>query len=335
MKQYFRCELKKLFYYFLATTAVLTIGYIVWLSIHTKALLADNSGMWIVYFGLILLAFFNPIIVYSFKMNRCGVDEYYALPIKREKLYMVKTLVGICLTLVPFTVAYWCGAVFAFCRMGATYQIQWYALGYPMFLLLGIALFGINAFVFTRANAIIDGILFMAAYAFIGAFIVAYVVKAAHIVPYWWIDEGFLSWGAISLFGNFINDLVTGSESAHCTWWVFLYPLVAGTAGFIGLFVGVKKEKAENAEQISDCWLCYKLLIPIFTALSIGVMPFTWLGFALTAVGSVVAIVIYRRTVLFSWKYWLMMGIGIVVGVALMFLVGALAPPIVNPPEFA
>ena len=335
MRKYFRCELKKFFSYCLFATILLTIGLVLWQATHNNTFLSGDSGVGVTYFGLSVLAFINPIVVYSFKMKTKSVDEYYSLPIKREKLYLIRTLVGVCLTLIPFTVAYWIGALLALCRMGMTYQMQWYFIGYPVFLLLGACLFVFNAFAFTRANRVLDGILFMAAYSLLGGLIIAYVIKAAHVVAFWWIDEGFVAWGAINIFGRFINGLIVGSAGAHCTWWVFLYPLITGIACFVGLYVSAKKERAENAEQISEGWFCYKLLIPVFTALSIGLMPFSWLGFALIVAGSIAVTIIYRRVILFSWKYWLMLAIGVSVGIVLMFLVGALAPPIVNPPDFA
>jgi len=59
------------------------------------------------------------------------------------------------------------------------------------------------------------------------------------------------------------------------------------------------------------------------------------LGLTLIVLASIVATMLYRRKLLFSWKYWLMIGIGIAAGVLLMLLVGVLAPPIANPPDFA
>ena len=55
------------------------------------------------------LTYLVPVMVYSFKMKKRSVDCYYALPLKKEKLYLAETLVGLCLVLIPFTVAYWGG----------------------------------------------------------------------------------------------------------------------------------------------------------------------------------------------------------------------------------
>lgn len=60
-------------------------------------------------------------------------------------------------------------------------------------------------------------------------------------------------------------------------------------------------------------------MIPLYTALSIALLgdTFLYIYVAMIAVGAIVLTVVYTRKVLFSWKYWLMIGAGILVGVAL------------------
>lgn len=341
MRKFLRFELKKMLPYLLLTTALISITYMIFLATMKMSWVVDGRifigepHFWVLHIALVLLAFINPIIVYSFKMTKRGVDGYYALPINRRKLFLIKTLVGIILTLVPFTVAYLGGVIVLLCRTGNPYYMQWYAIGYLGFVLLGICIFGVNAFAFTRANRIGDGILFMIAYAFIGSLTVAYVERAAHTIAYWWIDESFSIWGSISAFGGLMSDFIMNNHNPNWTWWIFLYPTVVGVACYMAMFVLLKKEKSESAEQISEGWWGYKSIIPVYTALGIGVLPFNWLGLALVVIASIAVTMLYRCKLLFSWKYWLMIGIGITVGVLLMLLVGVLEPPIANPPDFA
>lgn len=341
MIKFLRYELKKTFPYFLLVTVFISIAYMILLAtirtswtVDGKVFIGDPH-FWVLHIALIALAFINPIVVYSFKMTKRGVDGYYALPVKRQKLFYTKTLVGLFLTLAPFTVAYLGGVIVLLCRAGNPYHMQWYAIGYLGFVLLGICLFGVNAFAFTRAHRVGDGILLMIAYALIGSLTVAYVESAAHTVAYWWIEESFSAWGSISAYGRLMSDFIMKNTSPNWTWWIFLYPIVVGTACYVAMFLLLKSEKSESAEQISEGWLSYKLAIPIYTALGIGTLPFSWLGLALIALASIAATMLYRRKLLFSWKYWVMIGIGVAVGVLLMLLVGILAPPIVNPPDFA
>lgn len=333
MKSFLRQEWSKYTAYFWGVTAVLSFLYMGVLALGEKTLVEKNANLWIVYTGLIALAFVNPVVVYAFKTSRRGADAYYALPLSGKRLFGAKTLIGLFLTLAPFTVAYFGGALVSLCRMHGVYRMDWYVIGYPCFALLGACLFGMNAFAFTRANRLIDGVLFMFAYALLGTLLVAYFERVTHTVAYWWLSESFSAIDAIRVSGGFIENRILGGEQSKWTWLLLLYPSFTGSVGYASLLGFSEKECSERVGTASDSWLGYRLLIPLYTAFGIGVLPFTWLGFALIVCAATGITVLYRRKILFSWKYWLMIAVGVGLGVSLMLLVGVFAPPPVNPPN--
>jgi hypothetical protein len=150
--------------------------------------------------ALLLLCYIVPILTYSFKMNKRSVDAYYSLPLRKEKLYFVKTLVGLFLVLAPFTIAYWGGFLTLLCRKGNPYEMIWYVPAYFVFLLLAVFVFGINAFFYTRANRVWDGLVFMFAYSFMGLVIVSLVETAFDVTILYIHEENFSTWGSLLAF---------------------------------------------------------------------------------------------------------------------------------------
>jgi hypothetical protein len=124
----------------------------------------QSPNVSLVFGELLILLFVVPMLMYSFKMSKRGVDGYYSLPLKKEKLYFVLTMVGLILVIVPYTVAYWSGFLALLCREGNPYQMGYFVPAYFVGVLFALFLYGVNAFVFTRANRTSDGVVFMLSY---------------------------------------------------------------------------------------------------------------------------------------------------------------------------
>ena len=274
---------------------------------------------------LIALCFIVPILTYSFKMNKRSVDAYYSLPIKKEKLYFVKTLVGLFLTLTPFTVAYWSGFFVLLCREGNPYSMGWYVPAYFGLLILGFFLYGFNSFLFTRANKVGDGVVFMLSYAFMGAMAISYIdfnfIKSS--LPYW-VEETFLSFGGISLFtsemARLIKNFYTGGN-VNLSIWSFAYPVLTGAIGYFLMFYLLRFEKAEDAEQVSDSWFGYRVIIPYYAAFLLGASyDLPLFTICLVLIAEITATIVYRRKFLFEKKNWIHIGVGLGAGLILFLL---------------
>lgn len=276
-----------------------------------------------------LLCFFVPTMVFSFKMDKRAVDCYYALPLKKEKLYLAKTLLGLVLIILPFTVAYWLGFLALSLREGNPYNMGYYVPAYFGMILYAALLFGFNSFFFTRANKPTDGIAFMLAYAGLFAFVVLCFcgIFEININGFEYFLLSLVSPAGMVWFDVNMGSLIVGSASGTSSgvlWlpWMFITPIVMGAAGYFGLFFSLRFERAENAEQVSDTWFGYKILVPLITALVIGIIgkDLDILVLAIIAVASIIATIAHKRTFRLERWDWLRIGIGLLAGVILALI---------------
>ena len=325
---FFGFELKKHLWTFVVLAAVCTLPYIAELSTmdlfyvykhhETGELITvlRTTQIGLAFFALGALCFLSPVLVYSFKMSKRGVDGYYSLPLKKEKLYLVKTMVGLLLVLVPFTVMYWSGFLTLLCRAENPYDMFWYLPAYFGSALLGFCLFGFNAFLFTRGNSVADGIVFMIAY--IPFFMMIYVYFMQSDISHYQYDLDFLSFGGLSEFGNKMNDLILRYENVKLSPLTFVVMPILGVAGYALLFILLPYEKGENAEQVSDSWFGYKILIPVYTAILIALNDASYIiFFCLIAMSAIIATVVYQRKFKFHLKWWGMIGGALMLGLFL------------------
>ena len=271
------------------------------------------------------MCFVVPALMYSFKMNRRSADAFYSLPIRREKLYLGKTLVGLILVFVPYTVAYVAGFLCVAFRENY-YDLIWYLPGYFGGILFGLSLYGVAAFSFARANRVADGVIFMIFYALIGL-LIASLVEAIEIergIPY---DERmetvyFSPMGCFVVFSEKIDALLREGGNQDLDFLMFLFVFLHAIAGFALLFLLPRFDKGEDAEQYSDSWFGYRVMIPLYTALLIGLMGGTEaLYIVLFTVAAIVMTIIYRRKALFSWQYWVMIAVGALGGIVLNLII--------------
>jgi hypothetical protein len=332
MKKYFLYELKKNLNPLLFFTAICTILYVTVIATSRLCYVeANDSGekigincstnIWVVYSLLGLLCAIVPVLMYSFKMKKRSVDAFYSLPIKREKIMLVKTMVGLLLVLIPYTIAYWAGFLTVCCRENY-FRLGYYVPGYFGGILFGVCLYGVYAFSFTRANSVSDGIVFMLAYTFIGGLLTGSVALNVDAVSLTGAFESydFIIFGGLDVFGGNMNNLIRG-ESVTWRAITFVVPIVYAVLSYTLLFVLVKKEKGEDAEQISLSRFGYRALIPLYIVAFMSMnRNGSILNFILILIGAVVATVAYTRKIRFGRKYWAMIGISLVVG----FCVGLL-----------
>lgn len=340
MIKYLKYELKKNLWLFGLLTAVCLVPYVAHMSTFTfwvgptEDRYLNSTGLTNMTFELIVLCYLAPLFVYSFKMNKRSVDAFYSLPLKREKLYFVKTLVGLFLVLIPFTLTYWSGFLALLCRPENPYYMSWYVPAYFGALFLGTCIYGMSAFVYTRANNVGDGVVFLVAYSFVGILILEYIEMLIHTSMPWWLTDNFTFWGAISQFGNNIGILIKGGTPNRWSVAMFIIPFLLGGIGYFLLFYTLRFEKGESAEQCSDSWYGYRVLLPLFIALIVAINNFSLLNRVMTLICGIVVTVVWRHTLKFSWKYWVTLVGAVVLGILLGMLVDWTAP-IVNPPSQA
>ena len=351
MKKYFLYELKKARWQLIIISAICTLLCAtiaaVWPMQYKsmdyttyEEVIVTNTPMLSLVTGLAtLLCYVAPVLVYSFKMNKRCVDCYYALPLKKEKQYLVRTIIGLLLVAVPFTAAYWTMFLVYLIRPNNPYNMGWFVPLYFGALFFILCLYGYNAFAFTRANSIIDGIVFMSAYETV-LLLVALVpftltrgkiFEAGYLldfVPEWGMEVFTLHIEGYILDGqSVLTDAQYGIGVDAVT---FILPLLRGAAGYALMFLLLKKDRAENSQQVCESWFGYKTLIPIYTATIIGLLigfisaasfSLSLVIFVMFAIAAFVLIIVWRRKFVFGKTGWIVYGVGLGAAFVLAVLV--------------
>ena len=305
---------------------------------------------------LCILCTVIPVLQFSYRMKQRSVDLWYSLPITRKQLAFVRTAGGLVLTLAPFTLAYWLSAA-AIALRGSELYYFYYLPAYGLLLLLGAALFGVNAFLFTRGNTVADGIVFIAAWAcalplvnfcvFMAVPSYEFSVGGEHLIGdalgmllftyspvstvtnlmHEWIMEGRLE--ELIEIGNSLASYEYPVQFAFL--FALLFGLAESAAAYLSLFLLADRDKSENAAQVSSSWWGYKVIIPVY---AIAIYAVLVVGFGVgggwridllyyTVIAAAVIFVlyfIYRRS--FRLKKWDIIMVAVILAAG--FLLGCI-----------
>lgn len=256
-----------------------------------------------------LLAIFIPIYEMRFKMNKVVVDQVYSLPVKREKYYLAKYIIGLIEILVPVLVS----SLLSLLNLFFAEHLfnLWYFIPYLLVLILySTAVYTIYCFFFTRGNTTIDGIINMGFSTF---FVTMLLIVIESITRGYSNGVGtgnyILFIPFISIF-NIFNSLMQkdalsaiGQAIRPITIESFLPIIVNVGIGIIALVLYIllnKNEKAENATQQSNSWFSYKFFVPayffmIILEFFIGLNTISTLVYILIL--GYLGYVVYRRSV--------------------------------------
>lgn len=217
-----------------------------------------------------VLCYLVPAIQFSYRMKRRSVDLWYSLPVRREKLMLVRIIFGLLLIFIPYTICYFSGLTIIACRFNL-FEMQYYAILYFASLPLGILLFGVNSFLYTRANTLFDGIVFMIG----GAFLILAPVNFALT----WLERGsslhisyalknnlhYMTFGPLAeLYMVFDSAILGDGLSMGMAWIPYTIVAVEGAAAYFGLLYTAGAHRAESAEQVSDSPFGYSVQIPFY-----------------------------------------------------------------------
>ncbi len=301
----------------------------------------NNSCLTVFTVILCVLCTVVPVMQFSYRMKMRSADLWYSLPISRKQLALVRTLGGLLLVLVPFTLSYWLGVAVIASR-GAHFAYVWYLPNYFVQFALGVGLFGVNAFIFTRANRLGDGVLFLIAWTCILPLFVMFVCQHRLWDPYserfdW--DDFFscfftmspLGWSA-ELFESLI--LRKGvSFSSNGVGFMFLIALIVGVVeaagAYAGLFLRADRDRAENADQPSSSWMGYRVLIPAYVMLGLNALGDFFgetepvaaaLICILVLVAGLIGYFAYRRSFRLKWYDLVSLAVAFGIGAGLYFL---------------
>lgn len=360
MKKYFWYLLKKSLLPLACLLLICTVVYVIPIAVETYEYRINEDSIFIYYSQFPVLHYENisialgiislliPIYMFSYKMNKRSVDLYGSLPISKTKILVARFLVGLILLYIPYSFAYLWGFIMVAVKTRELYLINYLYL-YLASLIPAFVTYSITAFIYTRANTILDGIIcvvgvtcaFMTATGMIYDICYAshlYLSNLSECVYETFPFSPLLT--ANELFGEAI---VMGYVQNYFEFWddkiIFilingiLWTLI-GIASTIGLILTEKNAKAENCGQISESIFCYKVLIPayvvIMAAIFMASQEFVFLIAA--AFAAYVLSVVYKRTFKIGWKYAVVLVACFVGGILLFLIPNAILGAIITTP---
>lgn len=247
-----------------------------------------------------------PVMQFSYRMKVRDIDLWYSLPVTREKLTLARTLGGLMLIFVPYTLSYWLGFVILLVRENC-FVLYGYPLYYLVSLPLGALLFGIYSFLYTRANSVGDGLVCMAGWTF--ALMLPFAFLSVHF-PRLDLPRSFSVWqltpfGLLSRSAEYFNELICAETMSAALPLAWMIPLTVleGAGAYAGLFLTARRHKAENGGQLSSSLWCYRVLVPLYAFILASSLSVDYLGTQLAfiegaflLVGGLICFVVYRRS---------------------------------------
>lgn len=293
--------------------------------------------------ALALLSVFVPIYIFSYKMNRRSVDMYYSLPVSKTKILAVHFLVGLILMYGSYSIAYLLGFILIAAKVRRLYLIYYLCL-YLASIVPAFITYAVTAFIYTRANTVIDGIISVAGALCFMAMVVSTLYCLFDYFP-WYISGITGSWfftftplvqvasvfgkaikfGSVQLWFTTNNAYQLGGEISALVGGI-LWMLIAASAT-AGLFLAEKNSKAENCGQISDSIFCYRVQIPAYLAMFTLVAWEASSNIVLLcaiAFGAFVLSIIYKRSIKIGWKFLIVLGACIIGGVGVCVITDAI-----------
>lgn len=285
-----------------------------------------------------------PIWFFRYKMNKRSVNLYYAQPITRTDLLGVKFAVGAILIFAAYTLVYCAGFIIALVKYQRLLYPIYYLWQYLSSLIPLFTLYALSSFIFTRANNILDGILFIF-FATFSIYLVLYVIdsllpmgmetfpegsyehnrKYSYLVPYdflpfhsldettaYFMDKilkkqtTFLSFDRPSNIASSVNSIVGMS------FWT-----LAGVAATIALFKTEKTRKAETCMQVSDSVFGYKTALPVFCFAGCTLVEHSIIYFFLVILAAYLLSAVYKKSFRIGWRQAIVVAASAAIGFAI------------------
>ncbi len=316
MRKYFVYELKKSAFIIACLAVIAIVIYLAPLIICDKKDLFEYRSAYLAIVSSIggVLAVFVPVWVYHYKMKKRSVDMFFSLSLSHTKVLAVKFLLGLVAVFLPYTLSYWLGAFVVMGRatiapyIGFIFQPVYYLALYGASIIPILLLYVISSFVYTRANSMLDGILFIVFWMFAAA-----LIAQALYQPIWNVtkvsicSEYFFPFKPLDFVTAYFQRKIIISAIPSIYTYDFTYLAVSftlttllGVGSTIGLFVGERRVKAENTEQVSNSWFGYRVMIPLYTVCLMTFVDSNYteviILYVLVAAGSFMLTALYKRT---------------------------------------
>lgn len=215
---------------------------------------------------VIILAIVIPIYEFSFKMKKISIDQMYSMPIKREKLYITKYLVGLIEIIIPITISFLFMVLLIICKEHM-YKTLLFIPYYFGLIIITTILYTLVVFIFTRCNTIIDGVVLIGLYSLV--FLLLFTAIRTRINwSFLQYISSFSIFSPLTTFDDYLGSLICNNNPSERIinelMWSLIIEIILFFIMTVLFFVLLKKQKAEDAEQISNSYFGYNLMIPLY-----------------------------------------------------------------------
>ena len=249
-----------------AVTVNNTSSYITVALENDSIIQVPKKGLFLVFaIEIIAVSIIVALIEFSFKMNRIQAQQAYTFPIKREKLFLSRYLVGLFEIIIPFTVSFFVSALLVY-NAETLYDSKYIFLYYPFAVFALILFYSYIAFIYCRANNLIDGIsgilLSVLAPYLLGIATTEILsrsgiqlLKGFYFCPLYVIDMPTKFVEAKLIGQSFDFSFV---EAGFYIFWVVVQVVVIGFMNFFN-----KRTKIEDLTNTSNSIFVYKVFLPV------------------------------------------------------------------------
>ena len=281
--KYFKQRLKESVGYFVMTTLILVV-----IAALCDIRIMRGSGMAVrgissnldfLFIAYNLIPFVATICEFSPLMNKRNSDTVMSFPISKWGVTLAHYLVAIVTTvssmLVSFTVAYSRIIVKALNNGINDYPIFNGIIVFLIAVLYAVIIVTIVSFIFNCANSLLDGIVFVGAWT-ISPYVIDFAYRSAVVLgtgfpklPINLLDLILIN--TISGINKGFDQHIVGSPKGIEKLFenisqIQILVILTGVSvlAFIGLFLVSKRKKVEAIGDVSDSWLGYKVLVPLY-----------------------------------------------------------------------
>ena len=245
----------------------------------------------------------TPIVEFSFKMKKITMDQAYSLPIKREKLYLTRYIIGFLEIVVPFTLSYFISLLVIFPWVNAYCNFAGFFAYYGMLLVAGFVVYSILVFFFTKANNGIDGIIctLMATVILWPVYIMLHTMTHPNVYAYY--SGSYVLYNYYGYAENFTKMILFNKDIIIDYEPLILFSIL-GVAAFIAQYFMSLRFKSEDAGQRSESWFCYKVMLPVLLISTIFSVQNIIIAIIIL-LSTYLAYVLYKRSFKLDKKAWI------------------------------
>lgn len=229
-------------------------------------------------FVLCVMSILAPILQFSTFKRRKNLDMWYALPISRRNIGLVHYVTGFLMVLIPFTACFLQNILLLIINGAASHLylpplIPFYFLA----VFAGFIMYSVYCFAFNQANAVVDGVINIVLWTFILPMVCfCFAVFSGNNRLFDLLDITIATpvFSPVICITNAAENTMRAAYGTDLADYFrdmlnprgvgFIINTLAGIGAAIGQLLIFGKRPTEQAQEVSDSYFCYRVIIPTY-----------------------------------------------------------------------